>query len=288
MLDRLFTWLIAHEYTEMSVYKHWSTVRRGVSTSDPLSLLASVDPSTGKPRTKAALHQARFALECWADFLKDSGDADVGDLILEQIAAWVESNKKPRRGGRGRGRKVVKVGLPTDQWRALRKHVAEKTGADATVVQMLLRTGLRISDVLRIPRATVEEGVRTGEMKLKLKGGKVYPYPADPVRQQLEELLAHDGWVIVYELVTRGNLVAGGQAVRRKLKVWGAEIGIEDVYPHKLRRTTITELDERFGRKTAQQLAGHEDANTTGIYTRRMQPTDRVGAKLTAMLDEEE
>jgi integrase len=287
MLDHFLAYLVAQEYTEMSVYKHWGTVRRGVVTGNPLSLLDAVGPD-GRVRTKATLHQARFALECWAEFLKASGAPDVGDLVQERIAQWVVAKKTTRRGGRGRHRKVVKVGMPTEQWRALRKHVAEtKSGPDATVVQMLLRTGLRISDVMRIPRAAVEEGLRVGEMQLRLKGDKLYPYPVEPIRAQLEELLAHNGWEQVYQLVTKGNLVAGGQAVRRRLKSWASEIGIEDVYPHKVRRTTITEVDERHGIKVAKQIAGHEDEATTRLYTKRLQPTDRVGAKLTDVLDEE-
>lgn len=289
MLERFLTWLISREYTEMSVYKHWSTVRRGVALGNPLDLLSGLDPATGKPRTKGSLHQARWALECWAVFLADTGNKDVGELVLTEVRRWAEHQKeKPKRGGRGRGRKVVKVGLPTDQWRVLRKHVATKDGPEAIVIQMLLRTGLRISDILRIPRETVEEGLRAGEMQLHLKGDKVYPYPASPICAQLEELLRYDAWSVVYELVTRGNLVAGGQAVRRKLKAWAQEVGIDDVHPHKLRHTMITEADEKYGRKTAQQLAGHEDDRTTGLYTKRLQPTNKVGAKLIALLDEDD
>ena len=240
MLEDFLVYLGAQEYTEMSIYKHWSTVRRGVGLGNPLTLLEAVGPD-GKARTQAMLRQARFALERWAEFLAATGNADVGELVTTHVAVWVKAQKKAGRGGRGRQRKVVKVGMPTAQWRALRAHVHEtKSGAVAVVVQIMLRTGLRISDIMKIQRRAVEEGLRGGEMRLFLKGEKDYPYSIVPIQAQLEELLTYKDWDQVYQLVTRGNVVAGGQAVRRRLKEWAAEIGIEDVYPHKIRRTTIT------------------------------------------------
>lgn len=284
-LNRFLRYLKKQGYTDASIQSYWTRVRQGILQGNLMAIL-------GDERTPAAtVNSARYALERWVDFRESENTPEGSEeakLLRNAIDSWARNRKKKRRrGGHGREEKIVRVGISTDHWRRLRTQVDQDDSPEGLFLQILLRCGLRVGDILRIPRDAVVEGLRTGEMQLKLKGNKIYPYPATPFTTQFEKLmLIGDEWEIMQDLVG-GSYYTAVKRIHALLKVNAAELGITDnVYPHRIRHTVITEFADRYGIKVAQQIAGHESSRTTERYTRRPRPTNVIGAAMNELLEE--
>ena len=143
-------------------------------------------------------------------------------------------------------------------------------------LEMLYATGLRVSELIALPRAvlTADDQVLT----VKGKGGRERLVPLnDAAREALATHLA-----AVREDETKGRGVSswlfpssgGGHLTRQRfgqeLKVLALAAGIDPsrVSPHVLRHAFASHLLERGADlRTVQQLLGHADISTTQIYT---------------------
>jgi integrase/recombinase XerD len=164
--------------------------------------------------------------------------------------------------------------------------VANETAADGTArrralrlnaaIEMLYATGLRVSELIGLPRAvlTADDQVLT----VKGKGGRERLVPLNDAAR--DALSAHLAAVHEDEVSGKGASPwlfpssGGGHLTRQRfgqeLKALGLAAGIDPsrVSPHVLRHAFASHLLERGADlRTVQQLLGHADISTTQIYT---------------------
>jgi integrase/recombinase XerD len=155
----------------------------------------------------------------------------------------------------------------TPRRRALRLYAA---------IETLYATGLRVSELISLPRGVLTADDRV--LTIKGKGGRERLVPLNEAAR--EALQAHLAAVGADEAKGRGLSPwlfpsAGGQHLTRQrfgqeLKALALAAGIEParVSPHVLRHAFASHLLERGADlRTVQQLLGHADISTTQIYT---------------------
>jgi len=72
-----------------------------------------------------------------------------------------------------------------------------------------------------------------------------------------------------------------GQAIYAMLKKRAGQAGVENISPHDLRRTFISNmLDAGADIATISQIVGHEDVKTTAIYDRRPEQAKKKAIQL--------
>lgn len=155
----------------------------------------------------------------------------------------------------------------TAKRRALRLYAA---------LEMLYATGLRVSELISLPRGVLIADDRV--LTIKGKGGRERLVPLNETARVA--LLAHLAAVRADEAEGRGVSPwlfpsAGGQHLTRQrfgqeLKALALAAAIEParISPHVLRHAFASHLLERGADlRTVQQLLGHADISTTQIYT---------------------
>lgn len=156
---------------------------------------------------------------------------------------------------------------PGAQFRALRLHC---------LLEVLYATGLRVSELVALPRAAAR--VREPVLAIKGKGGRERLTPLSAPAQRA---------LAAYYTVLEGGLPAGGreawlfpsdsesghltrQAFARDLKTASLEAGLDPVRvsPHVLRHAFASHLLQNGADlRVVQELLGHADISTTQIYT---------------------
>jgi integrase/recombinase XerD len=149
----------------------------------------------------------------------------------------------------------------------------------ACLLELLYGTGLRVSELVSLPRSAL----RGDRMMLPVKG-KGGRERILPLNQKARECL--DKWL---KATGRTESAAGSkwlfpswseeghltrQKFARDLKAFGARIGIDEerLSPHVLRHAFATHLlDRGVDLRVLQTLLGHADISTTQIYTHVME-----------------
>ena len=166
------------------------------------------------------------------------------------------------------GDAVGEAGEGVAKRRALRMHA---------LIETLYATGLRVSELLALPRRVLTTDDRV--LTIKGKGGRERLVPLnDAARKALAEHLA-----AVDADIAKGKAPSpwlfpsgsGGEPLTRQrfgqeLKALALAAGLEPsrVSPHVLRHAFASHLLERGADlRTVQQLLGHADISTTQIYT---------------------
>lgn len=146
---------------------------------------------------------------------------------------------------------------------------------DRAMLGVLRYAGARKSEVVKLDVDDVQMSARKGTIRLYGKGGKVRFVP---VHQQLRTYLTE--WMEARrEIEAADEALFIGTRSRKRMAARTvndivAEIGdaadIEDIYPHLLRDTWITELvrEQRVDLVTVAELAGHDDVKTTARYAK--------------------
>ncbi len=154
-----------------------------------------------------------------------------------------------------------------DRIRALRLHA---------LLEMLYATGMRVSELVSLPRAALDGDPRV--FTIRGKGGRERLVPLNaPARAALDRFLAvgrADGappirtkWLFPSRGLS-GHLTR--QRFAQDLKELAAEAGFDParVSPHVLRHAFASHLlDRGADLRAVQQLLGHADISTTEIYT---------------------
>jgi integrase/recombinase XerD len=145
------------------------------------------------------------------------------------------------------------------------------------LLETLYATGLRVSELIALPRAVLTSDDRV--LVIKGKGGRERLVPLNDAARKA--LAAHLAAVKADEIERRKAspwLFPSGSAAQhltrqrfgQELKALAAEAGLEPerVSPHVLRHAFASHLLERGADlRTVQQLLGHADISTTQIYT---------------------
>jgi integrase/recombinase XerD len=149
----------------------------------------------------------------------------------------------------------------------------------ACLLELLYGTGLRVSELVSLPRAALR-GDRM-MLPVKGKGGRERILPLNQkARDSLDKWLeatrrpesaAQSKWLFP-SWGEEGHLTR--QKFARDLKALGAQIGIDEerLSPHVLRHAFATHLlDRGVDLRVLQTLLGHSDISTTQIYTHVME-----------------
>jgi integrase/recombinase XerD len=171
---------------------------------------------------------------------------------------------------------------------AAHRRAGVATGADriralrfAAVIEVLYATGLRVTELVSLPRSVLDGDGHI--LAIKGKGGRERLVPLNQAaREALDRYLSiglHDG--LARQVRTRwlfpsrsaeGHLTR--QRVGQDLKALAIEAGLDPdrVSPHVLRHAFASHLlDRGADLRSVQQLLGHADISTTEIYTHVLQ-----------------
>lgn len=184
--------------------------------------------------------------------------------------------------GRVKANPVVGINLPREARRPpkslteqelyrIRRAVYRADNArDIAVFELLANTGLRVSELCSLELGDIVLSERKGKVAVRGKGNKYREVPLNAqarkaVKMYLEVRPASDCKKLI--LGERGPMTPSG--VYRLLRKYADAAGVR-VSPHMLRHTFATRLLREAGADlvTVKELLGHQDVNTTAIYTK--------------------
>jgi len=175
------------------------------------------------------------------------------------------------------------------QWRHLPKHLSlgevdrlleapsdQKSieVRDRAMLQLLYATGMRVSELVSVRRASLESEM--GFLRVTGKGGKQRLVPVGREALEAIEAYVRDARPKILQgrhseslFVTGRGSAMTRQAFWLRLKQYGLRAGIEArLTPHVLRHSFATHLLERGADlRSLQLMLGHSDISTTQIYT---------------------
>lgn len=148
-------------------------------------------------------------------------------------------------------RKSAKVPLSLEEHRQILRQTSRDTElgeAGQAVVVMMAYRGFRLGDVLRMRRVEIVSALSTGVLAFEAKGGRRLEFTVlSSFRPCLEVLVAQPKWSRVEDLVSPGaapgksRRKAASKKIQRALTRIATSLGIDGVYPHRLRRTYSVE-----------------------------------------------
>lgn len=161
-------------------------------------------------------------------------------------------------------RKTVKKPYSATEIERIRK--ACTTARDLALVDFLYCTGCRVSEVSRLDISDIDFEQR--ECVVLGKGNKERTvYLSDVTAMHLREYLdsrTDDGEAL---FVGKGNRRLGKNGIEALLKRLGKISGVDNVHPHRYRRTLATNLlDRGMNIQDVAQILGHADLKTTQVY----------------------
>lgn len=144
------------------------------------------------------------------------------------------------------------------------------------LLEILYATGMRVSELVTLPRAVLRGDRRV--LTIKGKGGRERLVPLNPAaREALDRYLAVSGrldnapWLFPAKSA-EGHVTRQGFAQELKDVAIEAGLDAERVSPHVLRHAFASHLlDRGADLRAVQQLLGHADISTTEIYTHVLQ-----------------
>jgi integrase/recombinase XerD len=222
-----------------------------------------------KPSTinrKLAALRAFFGWATRVGHVPGSPVEDIHDVPQARRAPqWLErpAQYKLLRTAQEQTRLADAKGLDAGRWRARR---------DEAVVALLLHAGLRVGEACALDLDDVELGERSG--KVVVRSGKRGKYREVPLNRDARQALAE--WLKVRPALEGidGLLVGqkGNRLSSRSLQSIVARLArladLEEVTPHVLRHCLGKNLvDTGVSLDRVAMLLGHENLNTTAIYT---------------------
>jgi site-specific recombinase XerD len=160
---------------------------------------------------------------------------------------------------------------PHQQMALLRAVRKGKSSRDLAIIELLMKTGLRVSELIDLTLADVELAERAGKVIVREgKGGKYREVPlSKEVRYALETYLqqrSEDESQRLF-LGQRGPLNVPG--VQYLMAKYAYQARLQDVTPHSLRHTFGKNLvDAGVSLEQVAALLGHESLDTVMIYTK--------------------
>lgn len=164
---------------------------------------------------------------------------------------------------------ITYKGLEQQETWKLRKEIhREGNSMHICIIELLLQTGIRVSELVNIKLSDIEISERKGKLEVIGKGNVKRTLPLNKdVRKAIEEYLA-------VRPITDGEHLLIGQrgalkrnAINLILKHYGDRLNIK-VTPRKLRHSLgHTLVKQNVEITTIQQIFGHSNIQTTNIYT---------------------
>ncbi|MDJ0799664.1 MAG: tyrosine-type recombinase/integrase [Calothrix sp. MO_167.B12] len=144
-----------------------------------------------------------------------------------------------------------------------------KNQRDITIIQLLLNTGLRVSELCSLMWSDIKLTPRKGRLIVRSgKGGKRREIPLNKdARKVLSDLgySNHKGQRSAIFIGQRGPMTPRG--VESMFRKYVAHTELDEVTPHKLRHTFCKNLIEAgVSLEKVAMLAGHENLETTRLY----------------------
>jgi integrase/recombinase XerC len=144
---------------------------------------------------------------------------------------------------------------------------------DASLVNFMLHTGLRLQESLDLRLSDLEISDRKGQVLVRQgKGRKQRAVPLNSdARKALQEWLAirpkSDGDYVWVAIETEQDGALSSRSVQRVILRLGQDAGLGNLTPHQLRHTFGKNLvDSGVGLEKVAALLGHSNLNTTRIY----------------------
>jgi Site-specific recombinase XerD len=160
-------------------------------------------------------------------------------------------------------------GLEESDLRKLRAEIhRNRSSLHICIIELLLGTGLRVSELCNIRLQDIEISERKGSIKVLGKGNIYRTLPLNKdVRKAVKDYLD------VRPAVDSDFLLIGQRgafkrnAINLILEKYGQRVGVE-VTPHQLRHSLGYRLvKENIEITTIQQILGHDNIQTTNLYT---------------------
>ena len=144
-----------------------------------------------------------------------------------------------------------------------------KNQRDIAIIQLLLNTGLRVSELCDLMWSDIKITARKGRLTVRNgKGGKRREIPLNKdARQALEDLGCknHQGKFEAIFTGQRGPITPRG--IESMFRKYVAYSELDEVTPHKLRHTFCKNLiNAGVSLEKVAMLAGHENLETTRLY----------------------
>lgn len=141
---------------------------------------------------------------------------------------------------------------------------------DRAILEMLLSSGMRVSELCGLDRATVDMHERECEVLGKGNKRRTCYFSAE-AELYLSEYLGQrtdDSDALFVAMNRKGARMSTG-AVERVMRTLGRRAGVSNVHPHRFRRTFATnKLKRGMKIEEIQQLLGHSNIDTTLIYAK--------------------
>lgn len=221
------------------------------------------------------------AYEFYREFAKETG--------FRVQAPPLDEKWKPKPQPRMLKKKRQKPALSIDEseWKKLRKAVAYDETPEARVIEVMLATGLRVGDVLRVPPDTLAQALKRtdGLFSIELKGGKVIHYPIGGAESEWKHLLSAIDLMLSDPFGSPGRTathVAEFVSEQKDPEDRAAYFRVRDRFTelceavgltgrtnlHRIRRTVgVRLLDRGVPLYDVQRVLGHADSRTTQGYT---------------------
>ena len=271
--DDFEAWMHEEDYRD-------STIRGGVLEAQRLVRLTRAEEPL-----PARLRWAAYRLERYAK----ARHMELDEGLVSAVERLREAAKQNRRdnahGGRRRHkRKRTARSLSDPEWQALWTAVLTDGALESRVIEVLMATGLRVGDALRITRPGLTRALKsTGVLEIEVKGGdEITRYIAGAPKtwgRLLEAWQGNRGATVAYLLVPDGDgSTHAGDApykrVARHLARLVEHAGIAGrVHLHRLRRTVAVQaLRLTDDVQAVQQLLGHGTSAATAAYIDEARP----------------
>jgi len=154
---------------------------------------------------------------------------------------------------------------------------SRKAWRDCFMFDLMLNTGLRLSETINLNARDVHNGYSSKEvLEIKGKGDRIRQIPLNKgIRAHIEKYIrqrkAKDKNFTIADplFLSRNGRRITQRAVQLNFDKWIIESGIEGKYsPHSLRHTVGTELMRKTNNiRKVQEFLGHKFVSTTQIYT---------------------
>jgi site-specific recombinase XerD len=248
-----------NDLTDLAVYlaKGGTIAVSNIGLTDLESYQAEMDRRGFAPSTR---ERKTYAIKTFFKFLHHQG------ITREHIASRLIPPRTEKREPRF---------LSEQEYQQLLRAASHNT-RDATIIELFLQTGMRLSELSRLIRSDVEIPKRitrdpdnTGLVRILRKRGKTQTIPLNYKACQavasylrVRPSVEHDTL-----FVTKFKTPMSKRAVQYTITKYLQEVGITHASTHTLRHTMATHHVARgTDIKTLQETLGHERLETTAIY----------------------